>query len=81
MVLFIGFNRCLSTQYFAGVVVHPVNQFIQLSRVDLREVGPFREPSADHAVMYFVGPLLPCGVAVAVVDLASLEELSQFSII
>lgn len=50
-------------------MVHPVLEFRYLFFCDPGEIGALGIPAPDHAVMVFVGALLPGGVAVAVVDL------------
>lgn len=76
----VNFLGRFPTQHSPGIVVHPVGQVAQLGLVDLCEVRPLGIPSSYHTVMYLVGSFLPGGVAVAVVYLRSMEELSKLSI-
>lgn len=51
---------------------------------DLSEVGPFGEPTPDHAVVVLVAPFFPGGVAMAVIDvkpLAAVDGAAQLFIL
>lgn len=77
----VGFSRRSPAQHPPGIVVHPVGQVAQLGLADLCEVRPLGVPPPDHAVVVLVGALLPGGVAVAVVDLSSMEEPPKLTIV
>lgn len=72
----VNFSWRFSAQYLAGVMIHPVGQLVYFGLADLCKIRSLGKPSSNHAVMYFVRSFLPGGIAVAIVDLSSMEKLS-----
>lgn len=68
-------RRTTPAQYFSGIVVHPVLEDRYLFFCNAGKIGPLGIPPPDYAVVILVGPLLPGGVAVTIVNVEPVSAM------